>query len=235
MTFAHGKDTRVLVNEVSASSKLRSYSASNTRALGDVTAYGDGGERFTPGLRSGTLSVEGHFEDNTLYAELRNDGVDNSLLVSAAFNGFAVGNVVATAIGDQSSHQITSSVSDVVGFSVETQADEMVDLGFSLHDLTAVTATANGTAVDNAASSANGGVGALHITAVSGTSPTATVKVQHSVDNSVWVDLVTFTAATAVTSERKTVSGTVNRYVRAQWTIGGTTPSFTFVAAFARR
>jgi len=51
----------------------------------------------------------------------------------------------------------------------------------------------------------------------------------------VWVDLITFSAATAATSQRRTVAGTVNRYVREQHTISGSTPSFTYAAAFARR
>lgn len=236
MAFTHGKDTRVLVNEIAASSKLHSVQASSSRSYGGATAYGDSGEKFIPGLLTGTVNLEGNFEDNTLQSEFQAaDGVDNALLVSAAMAGFTVGNPVLIAYGDQSARSFNSSVSDTVGFTVEEQADEMVDFGRSLHDLTAKTATGNGTAVDNAASSASGGVAALHVTAVSGTTPSNTVKVQHSVDNSVWVDLITFTAATAATSQRSTVSGTVNRYTRETHTITGTSPSFTFAVAFARR
>lgn len=234
MPFVHGKDTRVLVNELAASSKLRAVTINNSRALGEVPCFGDEGEKFIPGLRSGTLTLEGPFEDNTLYTEFQAaNGTDNGLLVSAAPSGFAVGRPVATAIGDLSSHEITSPVSDPVGWTVEAQADDLVDFGVSLHDLTAETATGNGTSVDNAASSANGGIGVLHVTAYSGLT-SVVFKIQHSTDNSVWVDLITFTTVTAVTSERIAVSGTVNRYTRLIWTATGS-GSVTFAGAFARR
>ena len=81
----------------------------------------------------------------------------------------------------------------------------------------------------------NGGVAYLNVTGVTGTSPNIVVKVQHSTNNSTWVDLATFTAATAIGAQRIPVSGTVNRYLRTLWTVTGTTPSLTFTASFARR
>jgi hypothetical protein len=68
-----------------------------------------------------------------------------------------------------------------------------------------------------------------------GTTPTITWKVQHSVDNSVWIDLMTFTLANDATSERETVSGTVNRYLRAIRTVGGSGgPTFECALSVAR-
>lgn len=67
----------------------------------------------------------------------------------------------------------------------------------------------------------------LSITAAGGTTPTLNVKVQHSADGNTWTDLASFTQATGASSQRKVLSG-CDRYVKATWTIGGTTPSFTF-------
>lgn len=67
----------------------------------------------------------------------------------------------------------------------------------------------------------------LAVTAASGTTPSTTVSVQHSSDGTTWTTVGSFTAATGVTSERKTF-GALDRYVRASWTMTGTTPSFTF-------
>jgi hypothetical protein len=67
----------------------------------------------------------------------------------------------------------------------------------------------------------------LDVTAASGTSPTLDVAVQHSADGTTWVQHSTFAQATAVSSQRKVVSG-LDRYVQCSWTLGGTTPSFTF-------
>lgn len=235
MAFAHGKGTRILVGELAASSGLNSIQISNSRALADnMACFGDDGERFIPGLRSGALSLEGPFEDGGLRdAILAAEGSDNGLLITAAPAGFAVAMPVATAISDLETHENTAAVDDAVRLTVEATADEMVDLGASLHNLVAETATANGTTVDGGASSANGGVAVLHVTAYTGLTD-VDVVVQHSTNGTVWATLATFTTVTDVTSERVMVAGTVNRYLRAAWTATGT-GSITFVAAFARR
>lgn len=233
----HSKSSRVLVNELSFSAKLNAVSLAYQRQLGESTTFTDEGAKWVPGLSSASLTLSGRWEAGaSVHDEITAAvGTDDGLLVTAGPDGLAVGKPVYLAAGDITNYDVPSSVSEVVGFTTEAQGDDGADWGVSLHDLTAVTATGDGTSVDNATSSANGGVATLHVTAASGTTPSATVKVQHSADDSVWVDLITFTAATTATSERKTVTGTVNRYVRGQWTVSGTDPSFTFVAAFARR
>lgn len=69
----------------------------------------------------------------------------------------------------------------------------------------------------------------LDITAVSGTTPTLDIKIKTKDPVSgKWFDLVTFTQATAVTSEMKAVSGLIGSQIAAFYTIAGDTPSFTF-------
>lgn len=64
------------------------------------------------------------------------------------------------------------------------------------------------------------------------------VKVQHSVDAAVWVDLAAFTVLTAIGAERKVVAAgtTVNRYLSAIWSYGGAGAgnSATFMVGFSR-
>jgi hypothetical protein len=71
----------------------------------------------------------------------------------------------------------------------------------------------------------------LDVTAASGTSPTMTVTLQTSSDNNVsdsWRTLGSaLTQATGVTSQYVSFGG-VDRFVRASYVIGGTTPSFTW-------
>ena len=66
-----------------------------------------------------------------------------------------------------------------------------------------------------------------------------TVKIQHSADDSTFADLVTFTvvSSTTITSEKIEVAGntTVNRYLRVNYTVAGSTGSATPVVAFTRR
>lgn len=66
----------------------------------------------------------------------------------------------------------------------------------------------------------------LDVTAASGTSPTLDVVVQTSRDGVTWYTAGTFTQATAVVTRRLVCP--IDRFVRAQCTVGGTTPSFTF-------
>lgn len=68
----------------------------------------------------------------------------------------------------------------------------------------------------------------LHVTAASGTTPSITVNVQTSPDDTTWSTVASFTAATATSTQQK-VFAPLDRYVRAQWAQPtGTTPSFTF-------
>lgn len=70
----------------------------------------------------------------------------------------------------------------------------------------------------------------LNVTAASGTTPTLDIKIQTSDDGSDWYD---FNPASAFTQKTATAKDSlkltnVGKYIRAVWTIGGTTPSFTF-------
>ncbi len=70
----------------------------------------------------------------------------------------------------------------------------------------------------------------LAVTAASGTTPTMTVTVEHSADGTTWVAHTAFPAVTGVATHRRVLSG-LDRFVRAAWTVGGTTPSFTFTVS----
>lgn len=95
----------------------------------------------------------------------------------------------------------------------------------TLHASAAMTATGSGTGVELGDSGTL--ILTLDVTAASGTTPSMTVSVETSEDNSTWRTLGSFTAKTAAGAERKSFPG-VDQYARATWTITGTTPSFTF-------
>lgn len=81
---------------------------------------------------------------------------------------------------------------------------------------------------------------ALVVSAASGTSPTLDVVVQDTLDGTNWFTVGTFTQATAATSQAINIVATdngsptvsnnavVGRQLRIKWTVGGTSPSFTF-------
>lgn len=88
----------------------------------------------------------------------------------------------------------------------------------------------------------------VNVTAVSGTTPTMTVRLQESWDGTNWRDIDTtnlqtasITAAVLAKLElgrglanvaNASRNGNAPRLLRAAWTIGGTTPSFTFSTTF---
>jgi len=74
----------------------------------------------------------------------------------------------------------------------------------------------------------------LLVSNVSGTTPTLDMKMQCSNDNASWVDLISFTQVTSedtlyiyVPSDSTNHDG-FGRYVRGNYTLGGSSPNFTF-------
>jgi len=68
----------------------------------------------------------------------------------------------------------------------------------------------------------------LDVTAASGSSPTLDVTIETSPDGaSDWQTVATFAQKTAISYERNAFPG-CDRFVRVKYTIGGSTPSFTF-------
>ena len=70
----------------------------------------------------------------------------------------------------------------------------------------------------------------LDVTVVSGTSPTLDVVVQtKDPESGDWFTLTSFTQATGVTAEMKSVAANMGNKLAIAWTIGGSdTPTFTF-------
>jgi hypothetical protein len=239
MAFKHGKNTKVLSNQYDISAYLNESSTNESVETGETTTYGNDAKTYLVGLRDSTISMSGFFDGATdAVDEIMSAAIGNSTdsVITFAPEGLSLGSRVTTLNAIETSYELSSPVADVVSISFEGQTNDMLDRGISLIDLAAVTATGNGTANDNATSTANGGAANLHVTANTRNGNT-TFKVQHSADNSTWVDLITFSVVSTATktSERKTVTGTVNRYIRVQHTLAGSTGSITYHANFARR
>lgn len=68
----------------------------------------------------------------------------------------------------------------------------------------------------------------LDVTAASGTSPTLDVVVEDTLDGTNFNTIATFAQKTAAGREVVNVTVPFAKRLRVRWTIGGTTPSFTF-------
>lgn len=235
MATVHSRKTRAHVGQVAMACHVRQLGIDHAVDMTDVTTFCDNSLNYVEGVEGGSFSFGGFVDSTpadlfTPLENLRQAGVDS--VVSVAPNGYAVGQQVWLAEAKLSELGHSSTVGDAATFQLGMMTEARPDLGVALHNvLTAETAGGNAAAQDNAASSSNGGAGVVHCSAFSGTN--ITVKIQHSADNSTWADLMTFTQLTAVGAEHKTVTGTVNRYLRASWS--GTFTSATFAVAFARR
>lgn len=235
MAAVHGRRTKVYVQGYDLTSMLRSASLQRTADVSDSTPFNVDAKTYAVGQRDGTMNFEGLYDgvasaiDEVLSGIL---GASSQKVVLVDIGTEALGSTAHGMSGDEASFDVETATDDVATVTAEVQSSVGIERCLIHKVLGAVTGSGNGTAIDNAASSAYGGVGYLHVTAASG-GGTLTVKVQHSADNSVWADLITFTGTTAVGAERVAVTGTVNRYTRSNHAI--TAGSQTYVMAFGRK
>lgn len=236
----HGKATRVALNEFLVSGELQTGTIARSAPLANTEGYGDDwDERELKGQFDGSFSFSGPYNGATgkieaIIEAIQHHTTDRRGIISYAASGFAVGNLVDMGALAITQRPIASPMTDKSMVSVTAPTDGEIDLGVSLHDATAETTTFDGTAVDETASTANGGVAHLHCSAFTGT--TGTWKVQDSADNSSWADIITFAAVTGVGSQRiELAAGTaVRRYVRAICSNDDFSTA-TVVVVFARR
>lgn len=239
MAFDHGSKAKVYCNGYDLTRYLTSVSISGEQEAVEATTLGSTAKTYVPGLQDATISAEGIHSpaigeiEDVIQAALGSGNESTWCYYpqgdALGASGYGLGAYIT-------SYEVESPVDDVVSVTAEAQSARGLDNIISLHQLVAKTSTGTGMQVDNLTATTNGGVGYLQVTAVSGTGPSLTVKIQHSADGSTWADLITFSAVTASNkAQRIAVTGTVNRYIRASWTISGTSPSFTFNVAFARK
>jgi hypothetical protein len=204
-----------------------------SHGLGDATFA-----KAPVGLSQLAVTQAGAFFDDTtnrLHTLLSPAGATAvSRTLVAAFTGNTIGQLFLGASGVYgSAYDVLSQTEKLTKANVTYDVTGALDRGVVLHAHGARTADWTGTAVDNAASTANGGVGYLQVSDFA-TFTGAVIVIQHSTDNSVWADLVTFTNVTsAPNAQRITVAGTVNRYLRANGDVTGS-GSITPFVGFAR-
>jgi hypothetical protein len=234
MAFKHGKDTKVFLNSTDLSSYLNNADATRTADIAESTTFGKSAKTYLAGGKDGTITLAGFFDptaDSPIQTNLGSTGQE----LVMGIDGVDATDSVTFGKGNFTTYGISSPVGDIVAFSADFQSDEGIFNGTVLENAT-VTATGSGTARDNASSTGNGGGAFIIVTSASGTSPTLDAKITHSADNSTYADLVTFTQATTATSEVKTVAKgtTVNRYLKVEYTVSGSTPSFAVIIGFGR-
>jgi len=239
MPFQHGSKATVYANGYDLTGYLKNFSTSGQADVRDITVFGKTAKEYIAGLKDATLSAEGLLDGAT-------DAIDQVLAAalggaSIVWNWYPQGDAVVGGDGYgfdaiETNYEIETPVDDVAVINVEAQSKVGRERVKSLHPLGQESASGSSTVLDNGAATTNGGVAYLQVPAIAGTAPTLDVKIQHSADNVTYTDLIVFAqVAVSRKAERKAVTGTVNRYVKAVWTLTGTGPVSTFHVAFGRK
>jgi len=237
-TFRHGKQTAVLLNGTDMSPFLNEATTTQEIETAETTTFGIQDKTYIVGLSDGTISTSGLFDGSANASDAVLSGLiateDNTFTVLP--EGVVAGRRSVLANGQMTSYEISSPVGDVVAISAEIQADGGLYHGIALNGLATVSASGVSASADNTTSTSNGIIANLHVTA-NNRNGAATIKVQDSADGNTWADLVTFTSVSASTTvgESITANGTVNRYLRAEHTLAGSSGSVTFHVSAARR
>ena len=237
MPVSHGRAATIFANGWNLSTYLNSVTLTGTADSAETSTFGTTSKSYIPGLLDGTLSLAGFYDGATnadidiIYAALGNT---TFAVVNHWPQGDTFGNDGWGFSAFATSLAVDTNLGGAAAISADLQSSIGAELLLSHHALGAETSATNSTSIDNAASSATGGVGYLQVTAFTGTN--IIVKIQHSTDNSAWSDLITFTSVTAANAKERVrtaaLTTTVNRYTRSIWS--GTFTSATFVAGFGR-
>ena len=203
--------------------------------LQDGTVFGDAGRRRLAGLKSVIANHEGYFDavpvDKPLAAAI---GLVDQPMSFGPVDGIE-GSLAYTFAAIVGEYSPGGAVGSMFAFSVSAEGSDGSELirGTLMHNA-ARTATAQGTARQLGAVAAGQKLyAALHVIAVAGTTPTLDVKVQSDDAEGFAsaVDRITFAQKTAIGGAwASPVPGAItDDWWRIVWTIGGGSPSFTFV------
>lgn len=254
MAFKHGKSTQIFVDGYEVSTYLTDATITSTGETTETTTFTASSKAYTNGLRSGTLSLSGMFEASTdidptgttktfdQFMQSLNGAAAPSTVTVVPYT-MAAGSWVKSAYARMTSYDVSSPVADVVSASTDWECGHdgsdsslVYAAAWAAESMTAGSAvtpsasvTVNGSTVNSGASSPNGYLISWHI--VANTSDTTQeIKVQHSTDGSAWSDLATLetvSAGTLSSGVAGSTSGTVNQYLRFQFSASGSYTSGT--------
>ena len=197
----------------------------------DVTGIDKSANERIQGTVDASLSYNVFFNDATGAAHLASRVPPASTSVTWAL-GQTVGDAAGMMAGVGTSYDPSRAADGMLSFDIETVGNATAPVWGVMLTPGAKTDTgaANGATLDQSAQTTAGAEMVLHVTSFTRTNFTATV--QDSSNGSSWGTLKAFTQVTDTGTERVTVSGTVERYVRV--ISAGTFNPVTFVVGFRR-
>jgi hypothetical protein len=220
-------------------------SLDHSKKADDVNGSGFGTEfeNNLPGMKKGELKIEGlaAMQKGKISAIMDQwSRSSNPKNVWYCTEGLDAGDPIVLQPSSLNDSSIKAKLKDSVEFSSTWSARGAVDLGYILLSPKNLLTGASGVGpvdiVDDA--TGFGGVAQLHVWSLDGGStPSLTVKVQHSSDSgTTFTDLCTFPAVTGPGSWRLSVPSTVtvNAQLKASWAASGSPTDVQVLLAFAR-
>jgi hypothetical protein len=228
------RDAKVWTGAYDFTGLMNAVALDYAAELVDSTTLGDTTRERLGGLKTVDLAIEGYFDgaylDPQLFQQIGLSGWPISIAPEAAADGDRAFLFRAIA----GAYAPGGELGGMLKFSLKAQASAgPLVKGNILHPATARTASGNGTGRQLGAVGATQRIhAALHVLALSGAAPTLDVKLQS--DNGSGfaspADQITFAQKTAAGYEWASAAGAItDDWWRAIWTIGGGSPSFTFV------
>lgn len=213
-----GDHVQVLVGGYELTGDHNRISIDDKREMYDVTAFSDGVHNFVPGKRKIALDHAGFLNNAAARSHpvLRSATIQGIVSMMLGQNAApVVGDPVYSLFVQQGKYGSLPEINKFVPFNaLFSSAGQGGGWGVALTPPVTFTNNTTGSSVDNGASTPNGGAAFLHVLQAAA-SDTYSIVVEHSTDNSAWSTLTTFTLnASQINSERKAVSGTINRYTR---------------------
>lgn len=239
MPFLHGRLTQILLDSKDISAWLRSFDFNADVDLADVTTFSKAWKVYQPGLIGASLEAGGIHDVSMqdIRAALTAAVQADSIVTMTPGAVPVFGDPARLMASIHASYKESMPVGDIVAFAWSARADDFANGGNNMHPLAAETVTGTSTFLDGGAQTLTGAIAHLHITAISGAAATLTVKFSDATTSGgVYTDIAggSFAAKTAVGGTRLVIPGTIRQFVKATWTISGTTPSITFAVAFSR-
>jgi len=198
----------------------------------EVTGIDKSATERIQGLVTGNVTYNSFFNDATGAIFDASKVPDTDTLLTWAI-GQTVGDAAGMLHGMHTNYDPSRGADGLITFEINTlaSAGNIPVWGVMLTPgLKTDSSAANGATLDQGAQTSAGAEGFLHVTSFTGSNFTATI--QDSANGSDWGTLKAFTQVTGTGSERVTVSGTVERYVRVIST--GTFNPVSFAVSFRR-
>lgn len=240
-TFTAGKNTRAWCAAVNLSTAAVDSTFDAAADTADTTTYGNSDKTYIATLRDANINVSGLFDASTSPAATQTmaalEGSTNTVPLSIVYGGPTAGNPARVARVLVTGVNVKAPAADVVSADYTFQALDGPGFGALIRTGT-ISTTGAGTGVSlvpTGASTANATVIAnLHVTAVTGSTGSATLVLQHSSNNSSWATLTTWTAVSAAGYQTVVVTG-AKKYLRDNCSALSTGRTVTYTVAAGRR